>query len=288
MSDVELSSAAVRSPESPTSTGGGRDRPVGPGSSPALLVSVRNGAEAALALAGGADVIDVKEPDRGSLGRPDVEAVRDVLAVRDRLSPQTPVSVALGELPDWSDADCDPRAWLPRGVQFAKVGPAGCARLDWRTLSRDLRRRADAAVEWVAVAYADAAAAQSPPVDEVAAAAVKEGCRGLLVDTFLKSTGGLLDHAPLPQLARTAQTLRRAGLFLSLAGRLRIDDLQALVGLRPEVIAIRSAACREADRDSDVETARVRRFLQALRECFGEAITASTPAAAIRPRPSGR
>ena len=33
-----------------------------------LLVSVRSAVEVAPALAGGADIIDAKEPDRGSLG----------------------------------------------------------------------------------------------------------------------------------------------------------------------------------------------------------------------------
>ena len=36
-----------------------------------LLVSVRSAAEAEIALHGGADLIDVKEPTRGSLGRAD-------------------------------------------------------------------------------------------------------------------------------------------------------------------------------------------------------------------------
>ena len=34
-----------------------------------LLVSVRSRQEAAAALAGGADIIDIKEPSQGSLGR---------------------------------------------------------------------------------------------------------------------------------------------------------------------------------------------------------------------------
>ena len=41
-----------------------------------LLVSVRNGQEAEAALAGGAHVIDVKEPARGSLGRADETTLR--------------------------------------------------------------------------------------------------------------------------------------------------------------------------------------------------------------------
>ena len=44
-----------------------------------LLVSVRNGEEAAQALAGGAAVVDVKEPARGALGRADFGRLAEVV-----------------------------------------------------------------------------------------------------------------------------------------------------------------------------------------------------------------
>ena len=54
---------------------------------PRLLVSVRNADEAIAALAGGAHVIDVKEPERGSLGAADTSAIAEiVLAVNGRVS----------------------------------------------------------------------------------------------------------------------------------------------------------------------------------------------------------
>ena len=58
---------------------------------PGLLVSVRSAAEALSALAGGADVIDVKEPNRGSLGAADDETISSaeldrVGAMQDRIS----------------------------------------------------------------------------------------------------------------------------------------------------------------------------------------------------------
>src|SRR5438067_2429694 len=58
-----------------------------------LLVSVADAAEARAALAGGADIIDAKEPRHGALGAvaPDVlRAIRNAVAVR------RPVSAALG------------------------------------------------------------------------------------------------------------------------------------------------------------------------------------------------
>src|SRR5436853_4004631 len=63
------------------------------GRTPQLLVSVRDVAEAMSARAGGADVIDIKEPKRGPLGRAD-DAV--VSAVRNAVGHDCLVSAALG------------------------------------------------------------------------------------------------------------------------------------------------------------------------------------------------
>ena len=64
--------------------------PIGRG----LLVSVRNADEARIALAGGADVIDVKEPIADRWGRP-TRTVADVVAA---VGERAPISMAVGEL----------------------------------------------------------------------------------------------------------------------------------------------------------------------------------------------
>ena len=66
----------------------------GEGDMTALPVSVRSAAEAEAALAGGAAVIDVKEPDRGVLGRADGAVIA---AVAGAAAERAPVSAALGE-----------------------------------------------------------------------------------------------------------------------------------------------------------------------------------------------
>ena len=70
-----------------------------------LLVSVRSAAEAEAALRGGADVIDVKEPGRGPLGRADDAVIADVVRL---VAGRRPVSAALGEL-------CRDPSSVPRG-----------------------------------------------------------------------------------------------------------------------------------------------------------------------------
>src|SRR5207249_1070828 len=85
-----------------------------------LLISVRSAMEAEVALAGGADVIDVKEPSRGALGAADSRVWR---AVRKVIGSRAVLSVALGELLD--DAIFD-NAEDAAGFSFAKIGLAGC------------------------------------------------------------------------------------------------------------------------------------------------------------------
>ena len=85
-----------------------------------LLVSVRSRAEAEAALAGGADIIDIKEPARGALGAADPAVWAEICACIGR---RAIVSAALGEL--LSDRTFD-LARQTAGLRFAKIGLAGC------------------------------------------------------------------------------------------------------------------------------------------------------------------
>lgn len=64
-----------------------------------LLVSVRNAEEAVQAADSGADIIDVKEPEFGSLGFAGGATIREVV---DAVAGRIPVSAALGECLDWT------------------------------------------------------------------------------------------------------------------------------------------------------------------------------------------
>src|SRR5262245_20721519 len=89
-------------------------------------------------MAGGAAIIDVKEHSSSSLGRADSSVWR---AVRQVVPASMPVSVALGELNEWSEWE---RQGLPlggwSGISFRKLGLAESG-LDWRERWRDLRHR---------------------------------------------------------------------------------------------------------------------------------------------------
>jgi uncharacterized protein (UPF0264 family) len=215
-----------------------------------LLVSVRSASEARAALEGGAAVIDVKEPDRGPLGRADASVWSEVRAV---VPPGTPVSVALGELREWEVSRTSDEPARLRGFAFRKVGLAG-AGPGWAESWERLRRRWVAGPSWVAVIYADWERAQAPKPGQVLDAALaSDDCAGVLVDTWDKSLGTPVDAS----WAGWFERARGAGRLTALAGRLTPETINRLAPLRPDLIAVRGAACVGGDRLAPVDPARV-------------------------------
>jgi hypothetical protein len=230
------------------------------------LVSVRDADEVPPALSGGADIIDVKDPGAGSLGRPAAGTVAAVAQALSRVDGQPPLSIALGELTEWSRS-CG--LSVPDGVRWLKLGLAGCANdASWMSRWLEVRRRIEAeagrCLGWIAVAYADHIAAEAPSPDVVLDAAIATQCAGVLLDTFHKRGGGLRDHLTADWLADWLSRARARGLHTAVAGSLTIADLEWLSPLRPDIVAVRSAVCAAGERNGALDAAAVRRFHGAL------------------------
>jgi uncharacterized protein (UPF0264 family) len=234
-----------------------------------LLVSVRSVAEAEAALAGGCDVLDIKEPSRGPLGMADLAIIAAIVTLRDRTFPAVPISVALGEAAEWGPAQRIPP--LPRGVAYLKIGTAGLLQLpDWCDRLRNVRERFDAACgdrdpRWVAVACADAEEVAAPAPELVLDATAQAGWAGILIDTYSKERRCLFDWLDIIRLARLSVQARSQDLLFAVAGRLQLEHVSRLAELQPDTVGIRSAACRSGERNGPIEARRVRAFRAALR-----------------------
>ena len=235
---------------------------IDPDNRPGLLVSVRSADEALAALAGGADIIDVKEPDRGPLGAADVSTIAAVVrAVNGR----APVTAAAGELVDLLNANSSA---MPPGVSLLKIGLAGCRAIpdwpsQWRGTFASLIPSPNASKQAVAVAYADWRAADAPQPDAVLQAAIQFGCPALLIDTWDKSNGSLFDHWPSAELSAFTETARSHQLTVVLAGSLAGESFTEATRLRPDFVAVRSAAC-DAGRGGTLSCDRVRTLRQSV------------------------
>jgi uncharacterized protein (UPF0264 family) len=225
-----------------------------------LLVSVRSPAEAEAALAGGAALIDVKEPRRGSLGRADDATLTAVL---EQVAGRRPVSAALGELLSAPDAPA------VTGLSYAKWGLAGWASPgagDWRRALREAAarlQRTDPGCRLVVAAYADWRRASSPDPREVCAAVAEEGWGTLLVDTWGKDGSTLLDWMPVPEVEQLCRGCRAGGLRVALAGSLGVAEIEALRPAEPDWFSVRGAACR-GGRTGTIDAGAVHRLARLL------------------------
>jgi (5-formylfuran-3-yl)methyl phosphate synthase len=233
---------------------------------PGLLVSVRSAAEALSALAGGVDVIDVKEPNRGSLGAADDNTISAIVRV---VNGRAPVSAALGELIDLIELPNGDPAWtLVDGVSLFKIGLAGSAALDdwqtrWRHVVDRLASTSNSNPQAVAVVYADWRAAQSPSPRDVLHAAAQCRSPALLIDTWDKSSGTLFDHWPAGELQAFLSKVRSHEISVVLAGSLSAQNVTAAARLAPDLVAVRTAAC-EGGRTGTVSEIRVRELKKSI------------------------
>lgn len=211
-----------------------------------LLVSVADGREARAALAGGADVIDAKDPGRGALGavRPAV-----LVAIRDAVGSARPVSAALGDARDERAVAQAARAAAARGVAFVKLGFAGVASEERaRRLAAAARHGAGegegggTGAEVVLVAYADWLRAGSLAPERLVAVAVAARAAGMLLDTALKDAS-LFGRIALEAVGAWVRVVHEAGMFACLAGSLGGADLATARALGADLVGVRGAAC---------------------------------------------
>ena len=233
-----------------------------------LLVSVKSAAEASAALAGGADIIDAKDPAAGALGAVSLDAFRAIAAA---VAGARPVSAALGDAADESTLAGSAHAFTAAGASFVKVGFAGVSSvgrvesliaLAVKSVAQGLspafaglKSRATCAI--VAVAYADADRAASLSRDRLIGAAARAGARGVLLDTFDKDAVGLRNLITARDLAAWVAAAHDAGLFVALAGKLTAMDLTFVCDAGADIAGFRGAAC-EGGRTDRVSAERVR------------------------------
>ena len=253
---------------------------------PLLLVSVRDCQEAAAAVAGGADIVDVKDPANGPLGYAGPE---DIAAIAREVDGRLKVSAALGECRDWLERDRPPQLSPAQTHQldWVKLGPAGLADAEdwmatWLQAQRATKRAAETcgletapvaettaaskSPQWVAVAYADCERARSPEPEAMLQAASQQNCAALLLDTYVKDGRTTFDWLSESRLHQLRQAAAEAGLLFALAGQISVGHTPQIRDLQPDIVAVRGAACDQSDRGRAVSADRVQSLKKVLLE----------------------
>jgi FolB domain-containing protein len=212
-----------------------------------LLASVVDADEAELALANGADIIDLKDPGRGALGALTPGTVRSIVAA---LGGRRPTSAVTGDLPmEPAVLSAAAAEMAATGVDYLKVGLfPGTRRVDCIRALAPLARRSKV----IGVLFADA-----EPDIALLPLMAECGFAGAMLDTARKGAGRLLDHISLDQLGAFVDACRAHDLLSGLAGSLEAPDVPRLLLLEPDYLGFRSALCAAYDRTAGLEGAAV-------------------------------
>jgi uncharacterized protein (UPF0264 family) len=226
-----------------------------------LLVSVADAREARMAVEGGVDIVDVKNPAEGALGAPAPGVIEQV---REAVPPERPVSAAIGDLPSLPGTAALAALGAARsGAGYVKVGLWGTSTIDEAVaVLRAARDAVDGGATVIAAAYADAerVPARPLPPGAVVEAARRARAGGCLLDTAVKDGRGLFEWLTAEALEALVAEGHAAGLEVALAGALRAEELSAVRATGADIAGVRAAACRDGMRTAPLDAERIERL----------------------------
>jgi dihydroneopterin aldolase len=246
-----------------------------------LLASVTGSDEAEIALAHGADIIDLKDPAKGALGALPCAMVRDIVTA---VAGRRPVSAVTGDLPMEPELVMSAaRHMAETGVDYIKVGLfPGPRRADCVRALATLARQS----KLVAVMFAD----REPDLALLALIA-ECGFAGCMLDTAGKRQGRLLDHVDMSFLQAFIEQCRLHDLMTGLAGSLEAPDIPRLLLLAPDFLGFRGALCAQHDRTAGIDPDAVRVVRDLIPtdrlDSTGESEAEATPYHPLFPREHG-
>ena len=222
--------------------------------SPLLLISVCTLDEAKIALAQGANIIDLKNPHAGALGALPLADIRSIVA-HIKLQPMTQkilTSATLGDLPMQAEQ------WLPQldqviatGVDIIKIG--FFATEDYEGCMQALLPYTQAGHQLIAVMFAEITYPDSLLAD------IKQaGFLGVMLDTQIKNGLSLFDHFSAKQAREFAKQVAAQSLLFGLAGSLRDSHLVAAKNLQPNFIGFRGGVCVANQRQSTLDADKIK------------------------------
>jgi uncharacterized protein (UPF0264 family) len=219
-----------------------------------LLVSPMNMEEAHAALAGGADIMDVKNPKEGSLGANFPWVIR---SVADLAGGRVPVSATIGDLEfKPGTASLAALGAASSGADYVKAGLLGVKTSDQAEEMLKAIVRAvkdlDPEKKVVASGYSDHLRVGSISPMLLPAAASKAGADVVMVDTAIKDGKPTFDFMSDKDLADFIELGHSFDLEVALAGSIGFPHLEALLRLQPDIIGVRGIVCG-GDRRSAVK-----------------------------------
>ncbi len=226
-----------------------------------LLVSPINIEEAEAAMAGGADILDVKNPREGSLGANFPWVIRSVAEVA---AGKLPVSATIGDF-DYKPGTASLAALGAAfsGADYIKVGLLKIKNQDQagEMLGPIVKsvKEFDDGKKLVAAAYSDYSRVGSIAPMDLPEVASDCGADVVMVDTAIKDGKTTFEFMSENEIGEFISAGHDRGMEVAIAGTIKFGDLELLRRVGPDIIGVRGAVCG-GDRSGQIKEELVRRM----------------------------
>ena len=239
-----------------------------------VLISPVSLEEATSIIEAGADIIDIKNVNEGSLGAQFPWNISEIVALihRNRIT----ASATLGDLP-----------YKPGTAALAAYGAAHC-RVNYikaglhglNTYSQAVEmmvgirravRMVSDDIKVVASGYADYRRFNGLNTWDLVRAAKDASCDGVMVDTAIKDGKTLFDALTLDEINDFVGMAKEANLLVALAGSIKAEHVEVLLKNQPDIIGLRGAVCEGPDRHSKISVEKTKSFINLVRDSTGKA-----------------
>ncbi len=208
-----------------------------------LLISPKDKDEAIEALRGGADIIDIKNPEEGSLGASYPWIVNEIKEVcKDRET-----SATLGDVKkNFGVFSLAAYALSSLGVDYIKVGflmkdfdeALKLAKFIKKSIKLSKRKS-----KLILAGYGDYREINSINPIKLIEVADIVNADGVMIDTYQKTGKTLLDYMKYDEISTFVKKAKEKGLITALAGSLGRSEILKLKNLKPDVFGVRGAVC---------------------------------------------
>ncbi|GJM05979.1 MAG: hypothetical protein DHS20C09_19750 [marine bacterium B5-7] len=223
-----------------------------------MLASVTSIKEAQLVHKHGVDIIDLKNPAQGALGALETYLVAEI--VKSISGTTTLTSATVGDI-EPNDPSLFGRIvnMANTGVDYVKVGLFNDIANE--LFVEVLNKASEQNIKVIVVLFAE---------NFTSLASLKillgSGISGVMLDTKNKIDKSLLSLLSTHELYRFVQLAQSHGLITGLAGSLRYEDINSLLGVEADYLGFRGALCSENDRVRSIEVKNIVKIRSAITE----------------------